>query len=83
MVKKTIAAASKFGAKSIVVGGGVAANEELREELRVKSFELRTPVFFPDKEMSVDNGAMIAAAAFHNFKKVDPLKLSANPSLHF
>lgn len=83
LVKKTIKAASKFGARSIVVGGGVAANSLLRKEFRVKSLELRIPAYFPSKEVSVDNGAMIAAAAFYNFKKVDPLKLSADPSLHF
>ena len=83
LVKKTIKASQKFNARSIVVGGGVAANELLRKELRVKSLELKTPVFLPQKNLSVDNGAMIAVAAFHNFKKIDPLKLSADPSLHF
>lgn len=83
LAKKTIKAAEKFGAKSIVVGGGVAANEVLRSELIDHSRELGIPIFFPQKNLSVDNGAMIAAAAFYNFKKVDPLKLSADPSLHF
>ena len=40
-------------------------------------------VYFPSSDLSVDNGAMIATAAFYNFDKVDPLKLSADPSLHF
>ena len=83
LVKKTISVAEKFDAKSIVVGGGVAANEVLRSELIDRSRELSIPVFFPQKNLSVDNGAMIAAAAFYNFKKIDPLKLSANPALHF
>lgn len=83
LVKKTIAAAKKFGAKSIVVGGGVAANESLRSEIIDHSKTLDIPAYFPIKELSVDNGSMIAAAAFYNFKKVDPLKLSADSSLHF
>ena len=83
LVAKTVKAAQKFGAKAIVIGGGVAANEALRAEFRVKGLELGISVLFPSKEMSVDNGAMIAAAAFFNFKKVEPLKLAANPSLHF
>ena len=83
LVKKTMAAAQKFSAKSIVVGGGVAANELLRSEIIDHSKSLGIPAYFPSKELSVDNGAMIAAAAFYNLKKVEPLKLSADPSLHF
>ena len=83
LVSKTIRAAQEFEAKAIVVGGGVAANSVLRSEFIDHSKRLGIPVYFPSKEMSVDNGAMIAAAAFYNFKKVDPLKLSADPSLHF
>ena len=80
---KTINAAKKYRVKSIVVGGGVAANELLRSEFIVHSKRLGIEIIFPSKEFSVDNGAMIAAAAFYNFKKVDPEKLSADPSLHF
>ena len=83
LVTKTIRAAQKFGVKSIVVGGGVAANNSLRSQLTVYSSRIGVPVFFPERALSVDNGAMIAAAAFYNFKKIDPLKLSADPSLHF
>ncbi|OGE04818.1 tRNA (adenosine(37)-N6)-threonylcarbamoyltransferase complex transferase subunit TsaD [Candidatus Curtissbacteria bacterium RIFCSPLOWO2_01_FULL_41_18] len=83
LVTKTINAAKKYRVKSIVVGGGVAANELLRSEFIVHSKRLGIEIIFPSKEFSVDNGAMIAAAAFYNFKKVDPEKLSADPSLHF
>ncbi len=83
LVTKTIRAAKRHHVQSIVVGGGVAANNELRSELTINGSQLGFKVYFPSKEFSVDNGAMIAAAAFYNFKKVDPLKLSADPSLHF
>lgn len=83
LVTKTINAAKKYRVKSIVVGGGVAANELLRSEFIVHSKRLGIEIIFPSKEFSVDNGTMIAAAAFYNFKKIDPLRLSANPGLHF
>ena len=83
LVTKTIAAAKKFGVKSIVVGGGVAANLELRGQLLEVSKNLRTPVYFPPVELCVDNGAMIAAAAFYNFKPIPPQKLQADPGLYF
>ena len=80
LVKKTLTAADKYGAQSIVVGGGVAANKFLRQELNSAS---GVNVFFPEKRFSVDNGAMIAAAAFFEKNFVDPLELTADSSIHF
>ncbi len=64
LVKRTLRAAGETRARSILVSGGVAANSELRrtfeEEGRMEGFE----VFFPSRELSTDNAAMIAAAAY-------------------
>lgn len=83
LVAKTIKAARKFGVKSIVVGGGVAANSELRRRMMVDGEKNNIEVHFPTKDLSVDNGAMIAAAAFYQKNFVDSLKLQADPCLHF
>ncbi len=83
LVSKTIRAAKKFGTKSIVIGGGVSANSRLREILIEKSATLGFNVFSPPINLSVDNGAMIAAAAFFQKNFSDPLKTVANPLLHF
>lgn len=83
LVKKTLAAANKFNAKSIIVGGGVSANIRLRERMNKAGEENSVEVFFPDKALSVDNGAMIAAAAYYEKNLVDPLTLRADPGLHF
>ena len=83
LVKKTVSAAMKFGVRSIVVGGGVAANSVLRHQMSDAGRKNGIDVYFPPKEMAVDNGAMIAAAAFYNQEFVDPLKLQADPGLHF
>lgn len=83
LVSKTIRAAKKFGVKSIVVGGGVAANSRLRNQLTAAGLKFGISVFLPEKILSVDNGAMIAAAAFYNQNFVDPITLSADSSLYF
>ena len=82
LVKKTQRAASEYPVKSIIVGGGVAANSELRRRMTEVGQNHNIKVFFPDKVLAVDNGAMIAAAAHFSFKNVNPLSLNANPSLH-
>ena len=82
LVKKTFKAAQKFTTKSIVVGGGVSANNALKK-LMFQEAGKQFEIFFPEKGFAVDNGAMIAAAAFYNQTFLDPIKLSANPNLHF
>ncbi|MBI2598797.1 tRNA (adenosine(37)-N6)-threonylcarbamoyltransferase complex transferase subunit TsaD [Candidatus Curtissbacteria bacterium] len=83
LLKKTFAAAKEFGAKSVVVGGGVAANSVLRQRMEDGGSKNNIEVFFPQGRLAVDNGAMIAAAAFYERNFVDPLALRADPGLHF
>ena len=65
------------------MGGGVAANSELRSRMSDVGRQNKIEVFFPPKELAIDNGAMIAAAAFFEQKFVHPLRLQADPSLYF
>ena len=51
--------------KSVIVGGGVSANQELRKQFK-KKFE---NVLFPKKEFSTDNAVMIAIAGYYNKEK--------------
>lgn len=83
LISKTICAAKKFNASSVVVGGGVSANTRLRSQLTARCLPLEIPIFFPSKILSVDNGAMIASAAFFERKYVDPKRLTVDPLLHF
>ncbi len=85
LVRKTLKAVKKYKVKSILLGGGVAANEKLREqfELEIRNLELEISLFVPEKSLCTDNGAMIAAAAFFNYEPVDWKKISANPELYF
>lgn len=81
LITKTFKAAKIFGAKSIAVGGGVAANQRLRDVFEQRKQGIK--LFFPEKKYSVDNGAMIASAAFFVKKEFNPLKLTADSGLHF
>ena len=71
LVKKTINAAKKYKAKSIIVGGGVAANGHLRKELAASAKKESIAVVFPSKQLSTDNAVMIGIAGF--FGKTVPL----------
>ncbi len=62
--RQTFAAAEAFGAHSIVVSGGVAANGELRRRFQAEADRRGLPIAFPSLALSTDNAAMIAAAAW-------------------
>ncbi|MEM8530565.1 MAG: tRNA (adenosine(37)-N6)-threonylcarbamoyltransferase complex transferase subunit TsaD [Chloroflexota bacterium] len=64
LVTKTINAARAFAATEILLAGGVAANERLREEM---SRRASIPVRYPPISLCTDNAAMVAAAAFYRF----------------
>src|SRR5436305_12602052 len=48
--------------KTLIVAGGVACNNALREASRVVAERLGVPAYFPSPHLSTDNAAMIAAA---------------------
>jgi N6-L-threonylcarbamoyladenine synthase len=83
LVRKTFAAAETFHSASIVVSGGVAANRELRQHFLATGQKRRLAVIFPSLELSTDNAAMIAAAAWPKFVagNVAEETLTAMPSL--
>jgi N6-L-threonylcarbamoyladenine synthase len=66
LVMKTVDAAREFGARTVVLAGGVAANERLRQRL-VAEVAARcgpeVPVAFPPLTFCTDNAAMVAGAA--------------------
>ena len=65
---KTQKATEKYKIKTLVVGGGVAANRHLRRELK-KITGKKIKLLFPTKELSTDNSLMIRIAGYLNYVK--------------
>jgi N6-L-threonylcarbamoyladenine synthase len=71
LIRQTFAAAEEFGARAIVISGGVAANSELRRCFTEEAARRNLPIAFPSLALSTDNAAMIAAAAWPKFLAKD------------
>lgn len=62
LVDATVAAAREFQPASVVIAGGVAANQELRHQL---SERLPLPIEYAPMSLCTDNAAMIAALGYY------------------
>jgi N6-L-threonylcarbamoyladenine synthase len=69
LIKKTLRAAKHYGAQTILLGGGVVSNEELRKQLSEQTAKLNINLLIPPREFCTDNAAMVAATACYNIKK--------------
>lgn len=82
IVDKVLLAYDEFSPKSVIVGGGVAANSELRRQLADR---LPCPIEYLDLKLCGDNGAMIATLgyfhALHGQPVADAYSLSPKPNL--
>jgi N6-L-threonylcarbamoyladenine synthase len=65
LAEKTARAAAEHGARSVMLGGGVAANGPLRAEIQRR---ISLPFHVPPPRLCTDNGAMIAGAAFYSLR---------------
>lgn len=82
VVDKTIEAFLEFQPQSVVIAGGVAANQELRAQLRER---LPIAVHYTDMKLCTDNGAMIATLGCFKVhagcEPADPYTLRIEPNL--
>ncbi|MBI4692314.1 MAG: tRNA (adenosine(37)-N6)-threonylcarbamoyltransferase complex transferase subunit TsaD [Candidatus Terrybacteria bacterium] len=88
LISKTIRAAKEYKVKTIILGGGVAANNELRKQLscQLSAVSRKLNFLLPAKNFTGDNAAMIAVAAYFRakkkqFSKSDNLKADGNLKL--
>ncbi|RME80721.1 MAG: tRNA (adenosine(37)-N6)-threonylcarbamoyltransferase complex transferase subunit TsaD [Planctomycetota bacterium] len=68
LVGKTMEGAKKWNIPRIALGGGVACNSYLREEMVQAGKKEGIEVFLPSLPYCTDNAAMIAGLAYHYWK---------------
>jgi N6-L-threonylcarbamoyladenine synthase len=84
LVKKTLRAAKIFPVKSIIVAGGVSANQELRKSFiqEAKKLKEKIKILFPPKKLSTDNAIMVSLLGFlkknQRIKDFNKIKALAN-----
>lgn len=83
LMAKTKKALEKYPVKTLVVAGGVAANQGLRERLAAEITDVE--VIIPPLRLCGDNAGMIALAAVSEYNKenIAGWNLNAKPSLAF
>ncbi len=82
IVDKAKLAFDEYSPKSVVIAGGVAANQELRRQL---TEAIPLPLQYPDLKLCTDNGAMIATLGCFKAQLkqpvANPYSLSIEPNL--
>ena len=83
LVTKTRQAAMDVGAKGICIGGGVAANSRLREQVLTVCAEDGFAAYIPERANCTDNAAMVAAAGWWRLQQdgPSPMDTGADPNL--
>ncbi len=83
LVEKTMRAAGSLGARSVCLGGGVAANSALRERIASAARADGRQAIVPGRAMCTDNAAMVGATGWFRLQLdgPTPLDAAANPNL--
>lgn len=79
LVKKTMRALKEYNVSNLIVAGGVAANNGLREKLTEACDKMHVSLVLPSKRNCTDNAAMIGSAGYYAYKlgKVSDLNFKA------
>jgi len=79
LVEKTRRAAEKIGAKSVLIGGGVACNGALREAMQTMADQNGLKLMIAPKRLCTDNAVMVASLAFYKYQAALFSPLSLEP----
>jgi N6-L-threonylcarbamoyladenine synthase len=74
LLSKTKRAAKDLKAKTIILGGGVVANKELRKQFKKAFLKESLRLFFPELKFSTDNAVMVGVAACFSIAKTKSWK---------
>jgi len=69
LVERTMMALEGCEVETVLVSGGVAANRQLRATFEERGGVRGLKIYFPSRELSTDNAAMIAAAGYARFAR--------------
>ena len=81
LVKKTMRAAEASRAKSVILSGGVAANQRLRQALGEEAKKRKMKFLAPEMRFNTDNAAMVAAAAYLSKLRGKERRITAQANL--
>ncbi|CFX90356.1 tRNA N6-adenosine threonylcarbamoyltransferase, TsaD [Syntrophomonas zehnderi OL-4] len=83
LVEKTISAALHYKAGTVLLAGGVAANQALRETMARRAQNEGLKLYYPSLKLCTDNAAMIAGRAYYDYynRNFSPLNINAHPNL--
>ncbi len=83
MLEKAFRLVKEAGRDKLVLAGGVAANQGLREMFKKRGKLDNIKIFYPPIELCTDNAAMIGSAGYYNFVdgKTSSLDMKVMPNL--
>ena len=68
LVTKTLLAVQQYNVRRVVIGGGVAANQLLREAMQESCNNKNIELYLPAKKMCTDNAAMVASLGYFRYQ---------------
>ena len=78
LVPRVVRALEETGYKKVAVAGGVAANSRIRKDILDAAAKLGAEVYMPPLKLCGDNGAMIGAQAYYEYKAGNVADMSLN-----
>ena len=78
LVPRVVRALQETGYRKVAVAGGVAANSRIRADILAAAEKLGAQVYMPPLKLCGDNGAMIGAQAYYEYKAGNVADMSLN-----